>query len=310
MWDRAAYKSGRRVLPLAPSLAPGGQRPLRRSPGRPKAGIIAESHSPWGTSFMSAQAPTTRLCVALSIAAGMLLASCGGGADSSMKATDPAVTTQPSNQTVAAGQTATFSVVATGTAPLSYQWQKGTSDIAGATSTNYTTPTTGIADSGSTFRVLVSNSAGSATSNAATLTVNSVSTTTDVLTYHNDSARTGQNLTESTLTTSNVTSATFGKIGFYPVDGKVDAQPLYASNVTVPGKSTHNVLIVPTEHDSVYGFDADSGTILWQTSMLANGETPSDPRGCGQVSPEIGVTATPVIDRTRDSNGPVYVAAM
>ena len=100
------------------------------------------------------------------------------------------------------------------------------------------------------------------------------------------------------------------RIGFYPVDGKVDAQPLYASNVTVPGKGTHNVLIVPTEHDSVYGFDADSGTILWQTSMLANGETASDPRGCIQVAPEIGVTATPVIDRARGSNGAVYVAAM
>jgi hypothetical protein len=259
---------------------------------------------------MAAQNPTTCFCVALSIAAGMLLASCGGGAGSSMQATAPAITTQPSNQSVAAGQTATFSVAATGTAPLSYQWQKGTSDIAGATSTRYTTPTTGIADSGSTFRVLVSNSAGSATSNTATLTVNSVSATTDVLTYHNDSARTGQNLTESTLTTGNVTSATFGLIGFYPVDGKVDAQPLYASNVTVPGKGTHNVLIVPTEHDSVYGFDADSGTILWQTSMLANGETASDPRGCVQVAPEIGVTATPVIDRARGSNGAVYVAAM
>jgi hypothetical protein len=259
---------------------------------------------------MGAQDPTTSFCVALSIAAGMLLASCGGGANSSMKATAPAITTQPSNQTVAAGQTATFSVVATGTAPLSYQWQKGTSVIAGATSTRYTTPTTGAADSGSTFRVLVSNSAGSATSNAATLTVNSVSTTTDVLTYHNDIARTGQNLTESTLTTSNVASATFGKIGFYPVDGKVDAQPLYASNVPVPGSGTHNVLIVPTEHDSVYAFDADSGAKLWQTSMLANGETPSDSRGCGQVSPEIGVTATPVIDRTRGPNGAVYVVAM
>src|ERR1700687_3772329 len=259
---------------------------------------------------MGAQAPTTCFCVALSIATGTLLASCGGGADSSMKATAPAITTQPSNQTVAAGQTATFSVVATGTAPLSYEWQKGTSVIAGATSTSYTTPTTGLSDSGSTFRVVVSNSAGNATSNAATLTVHSVSTTTDVLTYHNDIARTGQNLTESLLTTSNVTAATFGKIVFYPVDGRVDAQPVYASNVTVPGKGTHNVLIVPTEHDSVYAFDADSGSILWQTSMLARGETPSDPRSCGQVSPEIGVTATPVIDRTRGPNGAVYVTAM
>ena len=259
---------------------------------------------------MGAQAPTTCFCVALSIAVGMLLASCGGGMGTSMKASAPAITTQPANQTVGAGQTAMFSVVATGTPPLSYQWQKGTSAIAGATSTTYTTPPTGLSDSGSTFRVVVSNSAGTATSDAATLTVNSVSATTDVLTYHNDIARTGQNLTESILTTSNVTSATFGKIGFYPVDGRVDAQPMYASNVTVPGKGTHNVLIIPTEHDSVYAFDADSGSILWQTSMLAGGETPSDPRNCGQVSPEIGVTATPVIDRTRGPNGAVYVVAM
>jgi len=259
---------------------------------------------------MGAQAPTTCFSVALSVAVGMLLASCGGGMGTSMKASAPAITTQPANQRVGAGQTATFSVVATGTPPLSYQWQKGTSAIAGATSTTYTTPPTGLSDSGSTFRVVVSNSAGTATSAAATLTVNSVSATTDVLTYHNDIARTGQNLTESILTTSNVTSATFGKIGFYPVDGRVDAQPMYASNVAVPGKGTHNVLIIPTEHDSVYAFDADSGSILWQTSMLAGGETPSDPRNCGQVSPEIGVTATPVIDRTRGPNGAVYVVAM
>lgn len=259
---------------------------------------------------MGAQAPTTCFSVALSIVVGMLLASCGGGMGTPMKASAPAITTQPSNQTVGAGQTATFSVVATGTPPLSYQWQKGTSAIAGATSTTYTTPTTSLSDSGSTFRAVVSNSAGTATSAAATLTVNSVSATTDVLTYHNDLARTGQNLTESILTNNNVTSATFGKIGFYPVDGRVDAQPMYASNVTVPGKGTHNVLIAPTEHDSVYAFDADSGSILWQTSMLAGGETPSDPRNCGQVSPEIGVTATPVIDRTRGPNGAVYVVAM
>jgi len=91
-------------------------------------------------------------------------------------------------------------------------------------------------------------------------------TPTDVLTYHNDIARTGQNLQETTLTTSNVNSATFGKIGFYAADGRVDAQPLYASNVTISGKG-HNILIVPTEHDSVYGFDADTGVVLWQASM-------------------------------------------
>jgi len=135
-------------------------------------------------------------------------------------------------------------------------------------------------------------------------------TTTDVLTWHNDVARTGQNLQESTLTTANVNSATFGKIGFYAVDGRVDAQPLYASNVAVPSNGSHNILIVPTEHDSVYGFDADTGGVLWQTTMLKAGEQASDPRNCSQVSPEIGVTSTPVIDRTRGPNGAVYVVAM
>jgi hypothetical protein len=223
----------------------------------------------------------------------------------------PTITQQPANQTVTAGQTATFSVTATGTAPLTYQWQKGSTTISGATSSSYTTPPTSSSDSGSQFSVVVSNSAGKKTSNAATLTVNAAATaTTDVLTYHNDIARTGQNLTETILTTSNVTSAKFGKLGFYSVDGLVDAEPLVASNVAIPSNGTHNVLIVPTEHDSVFAFDADSGTQLWKTTMLKSGETTSDDRGCSQVTPEIGVTSTPVIDRTQGPNGVVYVVAM
>ncbi len=229
----------------------------------------------------------------------------------SSAAVKPSITQQPSNHTVTAGQTATFSVVATGTATLSYQWQKGTTAITGATSASYTTPATATSDSGSQFRVVVSNSAGNATSNYATLTVNAVSAgTTDVLTYHNDIGRTGQNLSETVLTTNNVNSATFGKLGVYSVDGRVDAEPLYASGVAVPSNGTHNLLIVATEHDSVYAFDADSGTVIWHTSMLTAGESSSDDRGCGQVSPEIGVTSTPVIDRTRGPNGTVYLVAM
>ena len=222
----------------------------------------------------------------------------------------PSITQQPANQTVSAGQTATFSVTATGTAPLSYQWQKGTTAISGATSANYTTPATTTADNGTQYGVVVSNPVGSVTSNPATLTVNAASATTDVLTYHNDIARTGQNLTETTLTTASVTSAKFGKLGFYPVDGLVDAEPLYASNTVIPGNGTHNVLIVPTENDSVYAFDADSGATIWQVTTLGTGEVPSDNRGCGQVSPEIGVTSTPVIDRSQGPNGAVYVVAM
>src|SRR5215467_8326772 len=84
----------------------------------------------------------------------------------------PSITTQPTNQTVTAGQTASFSVTANGTAPLSYQWQKNGTNISGATSSSYTTPATTTADSGSMFSVVVTNSAGSATSNNASLTVN------------------------------------------------------------------------------------------------------------------------------------------
>jgi hypothetical protein len=83
----------------------------------------------------------------------------------------PSITTQPASQTVVASQTATFRVTASGTAPLSYQWRKNGTAISGATSSGYTTPATTSADSGSQFTVAVSNSIGTVTSNAATLTV-------------------------------------------------------------------------------------------------------------------------------------------
>ena len=136
------------------------------------------------------------------------------------------------------------------------------------------------------------------------------STGIDVVTYHNDNARTGQNPSETTLTLANVTSSAFGKLFFVSVDGKVDAQPLVLSGLSIPGNGTHNVLYIATEHDSVYAVDADTGTPLWQVSMLGTGETTSDNRGCGQVSPEIGVTSTPVIDRGAGAHGTVYVVAM
>ncbi len=206
-----------------------------------------------------------------------------------------------------AGQTATFSVTATGSGPLNYQWQKGTTPIAGATFASYTIPPASTFDNGSRYSVVVSNSGGGVTSNAATLSVNAPAAT-DVLTYHNDVARTGQNLTETTLTPSNVNSAKFGKLAFYPVDGLVDAEPLYASNVTVPGNGKHNLLIVATENDSVYAFDADSGATIWQVLVLKTGETAS-PDPPYPTNPGIGVNATPVIDRTGGPDGAVYVVA-
>src|ERR1700692_1456238 len=131
-----------------------------------------------------------------------------------------------------------------------------------------------------------------------------------VLTYHNDNMRTGRNSSETSLTLKNVNSTMFGQLFVIPTDGRVDAQPLYAPNVIVPGNGTHNVLFVATEHGTVYGFDADTGSTLWHVTTLAAGETPSDNRGCGQVTPEIGVTSTPVIDLTAGLHGTIYVVAM
>ena len=135
---------------------------------------------------------------------------------------------------------------------------------------------------------------------------------TDVLTYHNDNARTGQNQTEVTLTPANVQSSfgKFGKLYELVVDGLVDGQPLIKTQVTISGV-THNVLYVVTEHDSVYAFDADSnGPALWQVSVLGTNETFSDNRGCSQVSPVIGITSTPVIDPDAGAHGTIYVVAM
>jgi hypothetical protein len=130
-----------------------------------------------------------------------------------------------------------------------------------------------------------------------------------VITYHNSPLRTGLNSSETILTPTNVNSASFGKLFTLSVDGLVDAEPLYLSAVSIPGSGSHNILIVATEHDSVYAFDADNGSLIWRVSALKSGETPSDNRGCSQVTPEIGITSTPVI-RPIGSDGVIYAVAM
>ena len=131
----------------------------------------------------------------------------------------------------------------------------------------------------------------------------------NVTTYHNDNARDGWNASETTLTPQNVNFNTFGKLRELPVDGKVDAEPLYVSGLSIAGQ-THNVLIVVTENASAYAFDADTGTQLWKVSALGTNETTSDDHGCGQITPQIGITDTPVIDRANGPNGTVFFVAM
>jgi Bacterial Ig-like domain (group 2) len=142
-----------------------------------------------------------------------------------------------------------------------------------------------------------------------------------VFTQHNDIARTGQNLSESILTPTNVNTASFGKMFSQAVDGFIYAQPLYVPNVTIAG-ATHNVIYVATEGDSVYAFDADSNTgtnagLLWHASMIdtahgaAAGATTVNIQAelgssCTDLVPQVGITSTPVID---PSSGTMYVEA-
>jgi outer membrane protein assembly factor BamB len=130
----------------------------------------------------------------------------------------------------------------------------------------------------------------------------------NVLTYHNDVARTGQNLNERILTRANVNAATFGKIALLNVRGKVDAEPLYVSNLRIKGKR-RNVVFIVTEHDLAYAFDADTFEELWRVSLIPAREMPSDERDCQQIEPEIGITATPVIDLRAGPHGTMYVVA-
>jgi outer membrane protein assembly factor BamB len=132
----------------------------------------------------------------------------------------------------------------------------------------------------------------------------------DVLTWHNDNARTGQDLNEKILTPQNVNPKTFGKLFVIHVDGKVDAEPLYVEEMNIPNHGVRNVLFVATENDSVYAFDADTGTLFWHIRLLNAGETPSDARDCSQVIPIIGITSTPVIDLHRGPHGTIYVVVM
>ncbi|WPB55582.1 hypothetical protein [Xylophilus sp. GOD-11R] len=159
--------------------------PERRAIGRWQGLVIA----------LSRWLPPPHACRTLAAALCMALASCGGSNDPAAGGDTPppvvapggggspgevdvapAITTQPAGTTVVEGQVAAFSVTATGTAPLSYQWQRNGSAIAGATAATYTLAAAASTDSGAIFRAVVSNAAGNATSDNATLTVTPAAT--------------------------------------------------------------------------------------------------------------------------------------
>ncbi len=128
----------------------------------------------------------------------------------------------------------------------------------------------------------------------------------NVLTWHNDLTRQGQNTAEAVLTPSNVNAGSFGKLFSYPVQGQVYAQPLYVSNLPIPGQGTHNVVFVVTQNNDVYAFDADgnsgpNGGLLWHVNMGLAATMPNSFFGnrygpYHDINPQVGITSTPVID--------------
>jgi hypothetical protein len=129
-----------------------------------------------------------------------------------------------------------------------------------------------------------------------------------VTTHHNDTSRTGQNLSETILNTSNVNVNTFGKLFSRSVDGQIYAQPLYVPNLPVGG-TTRNVVYVATQNDSVYAFDADNpaaSSPLWQVNLGTPVPTTDVDPTCADITPQIGITSTPVID---SSSSTIYVVA-
>ena len=202
----------------------------------------------------------------------------------------PTITTPPANQTVTAGQTATFTVVAGGTAPLSYQWQKSGVNIAGATSASYTTQVTTTTDSGSTFDVVVANTAGTVTSAAATLTVNAAPTPAiqvnpTSINFGNDVV--GTNLSQAliirntgtaalTITQVNPTVSVFSVSGF--------SLPL---NVAAGQQTTITVAFRPTT----------AGAVSGNLSMVSN--APGSPTSIGLSG--TGVAATLTLNMTPTS---------
>lgn len=125
----------------------------------------------------------------------------------------------------------------------------------------------------------------------------------NVLTSDYDASRTGANAAETQLTVANVTPGRFGVIDVFPVDGQIFAQPLYVSDLSIPGKGIRNVVFVTTEHNTVYAFDADANAgpnLLWQVNLgpaVPSAALPTDASGPFiDVNPEIGILSTGTID--------------
>src|SRR6266566_1643669 len=221
----------------------------------------------------------------------------GANFTDSAVAVAPTITTPPANQTVTAGQTATFTVVAAGTAPLSYQWQKNGVNIAGATAASYTTPATTTSDSGSTFDVVVTNTAGTVTSAAATLTVNpapapAIQLSSSTVSFTNGVVGTSLSqpliITNTGTATLTITQVNETGSAFFSVSGF--SLPL---NVNAGQQTTITITFLPTS----------AGTMSGNISIVSN--APTSPTPVALTGTAIAATLTLGINPTGLSFGNV-----
>ncbi len=222
-----------------------------------------------------------------------------------------AVVIKPKSASVTPNQTVQYVATIGGIQSSNVTWSVdgtvGGSSAVGTISSGglYTPPST----AGKHMVTVVNNANTTQTASAPVV----ISTYAGTLTHHYDTYRSGQNNTEAALNTGNVNKAQFGKLFKYPVDGQTYAEPLWVPGLTING-TTHNVVFVATEHDSVYAFDADNAAAhpnpLWHRSFINPPNVTTIPKGDVEVgldlSPEVGITSTPVIDRV---NGILYVEA-
>ncbi len=242
--------------------------------------------------------------LSIALAAMLALSACGGSGSNTPPQQPSLSVSPPRAAVVVSTQTQQFTATATGISNPSVTWSVdgtvggsaavGTISAAGL----YTPPATAGTHA---VTAAISSPALSASANVA------VTDLAGVFTYHNDLSRDGVNAQEYALTSSSVSTNTFGKLFSCPVDGAVYTQPLWVPALSIGG-TTHNLVFVATQHDTVYAFDADATPCMtyWHINLLdalhggTPGETPitwNDVGNCfGDVYPEVGVTGTPVID--------------
>jgi hypothetical protein len=226
--------------------------------------------------------------------------------------------TPTASQAYVNGQ-AVFTASVNGAPPIAVQWLFNGAILPGQTAATLILPDVQTNEAG-TYVLTASNAFGTNVSLDATLTVLPEPTNeilVNVPTYHYDNMRSGANTNEIRLTPNNVNAGIFGKLFTQTVDGAVYAQPLYVAGLSIPGKGTHNVVFVATQHGSVYAFDADSdqgtnATPLWSDSFInpASGVTPitpADVNNCANIPDEECIDATPAIDLNA---GVIYVEAL